>query len=523
VCHNKKLIFYLYVIYQTYNTNTIYHHIRMSKVAKKDKKKDISESDSYSYSDSESYQSSEKVPKKVAKKTVSKKVAIKEKETEYNGDFESIDKFLQKQKYEELKKTIPKYKNITSMDVNKIIQSNPTKKTGNGYYDTYNTQLVEEILEEIIKTGYEMNEDNYLCFIKELMNYGNCHFKKISSPIVLKNFYISDESILKFAGLIKKRLIVFPIDYRSLDKTDIIKYEKNIENFLIVMCAIDNFQFIYTIEEINFPITEKFLPYAKSTSIKKYIREHIVKNLSKPIKINKNENDDEFLNCYSIDEVDEFIDNTNYEITSNTIILACQYNKNIELLKHLLSYKINFDENSVNEIIKSYRNNENIETLLLLISQYGYIFQKSNYREMLASEYFYNLFRGNIILNFTFDDDILNCAYDAYKPFETNENFMKFLENIESLGYKDKKNAENIIALYCGIGDEQKIKKLCKDYNVKLTPLCLKFLYKNKSNVTKKSIELFKKDNVKPDYDVLKQYIDTFSQRREQVYLYELF
>ena len=35
-------------------------------------------------------------------------------------------------------------------------------------------------------------------------------------------------------------------------------------------------------------------------------------------------------------------------------------------------------------------------------------------------------------------------------------------------------------------------------------------------------IELFKKDKVKPDFNVLKQYIDTFSQRREQVYLYEL-
>ena len=162
----------------------------------------------------------------------------------------------------------------------------------------------------------------------------------------------------------------------------------------------------------------------------------------------------------------------------------------------LLSYKINFDEDSVNEIIKSYRDNSNIEKMLLFMCQYGYQFKKSNYIEMFGSKWYYSIFHGNIISNFVFDDELLDYAYNSYLLYP--DIFTTFLSNIEHLGNKNKINAEGIIALYCSIGDENKIKKLTKEYNFKLTPKCLKFLYKQKSNVCKKRL-------VKNDFRLLCQ------------------
>jgi hypothetical protein len=55
-----------------------------------------------------------------------------------------------------------------------------------------------------------------------------------------------------------------------------------------------------------------------------------------------------------------------------------------------------------------------------------------------------------------------------------------------------------------------------------MTTKKLLFLYKNKSAIKKKVMDLFVKDKVKPDFDVLLQYIDTFSRRKEQQFLLDL-
>lgn len=205
--------------------------------------------------------------------------------------------------------------------------------------------------------------------------------------------------------------------------------------------------------------------------------------------INTSEKDIELLKCKSIDEIEEYIENNDYDINAQTIILACQHNIDAYIINHLLSYKINFDEKSVNEIIKSYRDNENIEKLLLFVNQYGYQFQKSNYLEMLSSQYYSVLFRGNIIKNLILDNELMERAYDTYKKYPIN--FETFLENIEFLGNQNQITADNIIVLYCGVGNAEKVKKLLKDYNTKLNTKCMQYLFK-KTQVSKKLVELFK-------------------------------
>lgn len=71
-------------------------------------------------------------------------------------------------------------------------------------------------------------------------------------------------------------------------------------------------------------------------------------------------------------------------------------------------------------------------------------------------------------------------------------------------------------------GNDKEILKFVKDFKCKMTTKKLLFLYKNKSAIKKKVMDLFVKDKVKPDFDVLLQYIDTFSRRKEQQFLFNL-
>ena len=88
------------------------------------------------------------------------------------------------------------------------------------------------------------------------------------------------------------------------------------------------------------------------------------------------------------------------------------------------------------------------------------------------------------------------------------------MSNIEHLGQNSKKNAEQILLLYCGLicildtrDATKKIVLLRKKYNVKLTNLCLTYLLKNKANITKNIVKIFVEDKVVPTEEQIAQYI----------------
>jgi hypothetical protein len=515
------------------------------------KAKKYSDNESDSDSDSDNYKKKIVVKKGVLKKSAPKKlvkiedkVDKKDDTNKIKEDLESIDSLLEKKDYATLEKNIPKYKIITSKDVNNIISSKPRKKQDNSTY--YDVELIEKLLDKIIQRGYVMTKENYLEMIKQ--NSGRLYRLDYKSKVLLKNFSIKDDEIDEFCDFFTKNKIKFLcFEFDKINKDD----KKTLENIVYLLCYFDRLYDAFLmsfIDDNKIQITEKHLKYAKSEVIKRYLLKKILISVSEAKKIKTNDKDNDLLKCQTIEEIEDFVNENNYEITPKNIILACQNNINENILNHLLSYKIKFDEASVNEIIKSYRDNLNIEKLLLSMYQYGYEFKKSNYLEMLNSKYFYTLFNGDLAGNFILDDDSLyniyrvyhRCIDNYYNEADQGEimdiydtgidkfipkimiNFRKFLSDIENLGHKNKITAEGIIALYCFIGDEEKINKLTKDYDIKLTVKCLKYYYKNYLNKNKKKIlDLFKKDKVKPDFDILKQYIETFGTTNGK-YLLEL-
>jgi hypothetical protein len=206
--------------------------------------------------------------------------------------------------------------------------------------------------------------------------------------------------------------------------------------------------------------------------------------------------------------IDNIIEKNNYIVTTITIELACKKLLNIDIISHLLSYKIIMDCDSVNRIIYYYIDNEDIGNLLELILQYGYTFKESNYHNLLSirKTHYEHLFTEKIVAGLCLDDKIMD--YFTNEKCHCHQDYYTFIENFEKICHaKNGENIEKIVALYCSKGNTEKIKDLCKKYKFKLTPYCLKYLYTDKANISIKNINLFKKHCVKPDYEVLKQYI----------------
>ncbi len=78
--------------------------------------------------------------------------------------------------------------------------------------------------------------------------------------------------------------------------------------------------------------------------------------------------------------------------------------------------------------------------------------------------------------------------------------------------------------MYCFFADVDKVKKLCKELNFKLTPLCLKYYLRKTHSAKNLSslIQLFVKDGVKPNYDILVQYINIDASEAEKRYMCEM-
>jgi hypothetical protein len=313
--------------------------------------------------------------------------------------------------------------------------------------------------------------------------------------------------------------------------------------FHILLMYDDLYQIKKIFKSMNITIKEDFMKYAKSKATKDFLKDNLIKNLSEAKIIVFSDLDKKMLEQKNQDSIDDFIAINNYKITENSIILSCQKNIKFKLIQHLMASKINFTENGVNEIIKSYRKDKNISNLLLQINGY-YKFTQNNYYEMVLSPYYHEIFTGELLHGVIFDDKITDLFLDAVKingdkNEDNNEDynyygahhnydekmqkkFIVFLNNIKDLAAKSEENTNNILALYCFHGDDKEITNFVKEFKCKMTTKSLKFLYKNKGNIKKKVMELFIKDNIKPDFDVLLQYIDTYSRRKEQQFIFDL-
>jgi hypothetical protein len=430
-------------------------------------------------------------------------------------NFETIDQLLANKNFTKLIENIPKYKTITCEQVNKIIRLRPT--IDEGYYRTDNIPLLENMLMALINRGYKIQQENYMILFVELSTNYNYNKIKLCRKEIFKDFIIDDDYVNKYISIIGNRHVYdFPFGYSSLNKDN----DKTLENVACILCATSNqIQFQVFLNTFELPMIEKYLNYAKNESAKRNIRKRMTNTVLNAKIINKKKNDRQLLQCKTVEEIEKYIIDNNYNVSQSTIILACQNNVDKDVLQHLLTYKITFSEDNVNEIIRSYRNNINMENVLLTLTLYGYQIKKSNLIEMLSCKYYYNMFHGNLVTNFILDDEMLDYTYKAFKRYP--ENFLKFLESIQILGKKNKLNADGIVALYCSMGDEKEIKRLSKEYGIKLSARCLKYLYKQ-TNVKKGIIALFKADKVKPDNDVWMQYIETFALRKEKSFLDEL-
>ena len=107
--------------------------------------------------------------------------------------------------------------------------------------------------------------------------------------------------------------------------------------------------------------------------------------------------------CTSVDEIQNYVYKYNYEITINDIVYACKSNMKTDLILHLMSYKIFFDENSVNKIINYCKQRDNVYQILVTIQAYGYKFQQSNYLKMLDCMSFVSLFDKELIKDLIID------------------------------------------------------------------------------------------------------------------------
>ena len=376
-------------------------------------------------------------------------------------------------------------------------------------------------IEKIIDLGINLSNNDYHMIITSY----NLNYKKINLSKILKKYIFKDFKTL--TNYVKKHgYILYNLDFINLDPYGKDKIDENLSYLITILGDAKKLQNLMAEKKVI--ITENHLNYARTSTMKKFIFNNISKLINNAIEVNISDLDSELLKCSSVEEIDDFITKNNYNLSPETVILACQQNLNFELITHLILSKIDFNVNHVNELIKSYKDNENISKLLMLIYSYGCKFTQSNFIEMLSSKYYAKIFGENLGNNLIIDEqfveyvyncfvshDLLNATYDYSTGGEkTNkESIELFLKNIEVFGESNKISAQGVLALYCSVifkfGNNivKIIKKLKQKYDVKLNNLCLKYLYINRNNVTKDIINLFKKDNVVPDLEASKQYI----------------
>jgi hypothetical protein len=507
----------------------------IKKLKKDIKSKDDSETETDTETKTESDTKNKKKLKKdiKSKKETKKKQKMKQKMKQKNEKFDN----LLKNKFEYINSHIEKYENITSKNISDLIKKfydlpytsyeswNETQEAYDKRIKNENNEIKFAIssMEKIIDMKYNLSEDDN----KKILSKFPYEDKYDDLSKILLHLKFKDFDSLSFYAKHRKYNDGF-LKYINLEPYGKDKINENLSYLYTITENIGELEEM--IKDKKVIITENHLKYAKTSRIKKFISKNISKEINIAKKIEVTNIDYELLKCSSIEEIDDFINENNYKLSPQVIVLACQQNLNFDLITHLVSCKINFDEDKINQLIQSYRDNENISKLLILIHSYGYKFTKSSYIEMLSSKHYASIFGENLGNNLVIDEQFVEYAYNSFvlhdllgSEREWNNEYGKtnvksiesFLKNIEIYGEKNKQSAEGILALHCSVifkfGNDiiKKIKNLKQKYNVKLNNLCLKYLFKNKSNTLKNIIDIFKKDKVVPDLESSNQYILT--------------
>jgi hypothetical protein len=383
------------------------------------------------------------------------------------------------------------------------------------------------ILEKLYDAGYRFSTNNYMIILTKIITGYNKPKRLLKK--VLANFRLdSFDELFKF---------ILKVD----DCTELFKYidlkfygEDKIDENLSYLYCLDYAEELETfVNEKNIQLTKKHLGYAKYAKDK-----DVIKFIEKYLETKKNNDGkssdcktlrqiNNLFDCYTIEQMDDFIFKNKYEITPQTLILACKKNMDFDLITHLVMQKLIFDENQIDEIIESYCSNHKITKLLILLRNHGTVFSKKNFLKMLTSRYYYSIFSEKLGDNLVIDEDFINAAYDnIVKKNDSDTNIKFFLENIECIGNKNEKSAECVLALYCSLLNRigggvniKRIKKLKKSFDIKLTNFCLIHLYKDKYNIDKEILTLFQTDGVIYDENIKDQVIKAYMTNKE----YELY
>jgi hypothetical protein len=319
-------------------------------------------------------------------------------------------------------------------NVNKIINSDPLNK--DNYYDI---SLIERILSIMIDKGYVMQKENYKQMLKKISIVKNHHngkfYNKFSSKKVLSNFEITEETIEEWINFIKDiEIKVFNFNFTSLN----IKNKNNAKYLFYFFCSFEKFEniFIRDILKImdynNISISIECLKYIKNWETKHYVFTYLTKP-KKPNDIKISKSDDTLINCKTISELDKFVEMLELKVSPNTIIGACRKDINIDHILYMISHKLSFEEEEVNDIIRSYINNTNLEKILLAINSSSYVFTESNFEEMFRSPIFHLLFNRHILLksNLDVNEQFLENALIA--KTQNPQLFKTFLNNFNEL------------------------------------------------------------------------------------------
>jgi hypothetical protein len=520
---------------------------KIQKIIKKDLKTETeteSETDTETGTDGEIPIKKEEVsvkPKKVLHKSVTKK-------NTNNNDLPKLEKLLAEYKYDEIKENIHKYE-LTSKDIKNIISCDNHKFIKYEYpnYIEYKnkkaraTKFIDEILLKIKENGYIFSELDYSFILKKML-----YDKELNSTLqkkILENFVFN--TIDELIAFFKNKKIAFENNHQNVINLEPYGKDKITENISYLYCSCGAYySAISYLKNSKIKLTKKHLEYASNNF--KYVThnetvKYILKNMDnvesscETVNIEKSGIDNEIIKCTSIDNLDEVIHSNNYNITLKTIILGIRNNINIDLVIHMLTYKLEFDEENINQLIVIAKNYAGIERIIIAIKSYGYKFTKQNYIQMLSSPYYYLIFSENIGENFVIDEDIVSTIYNGIICVtkkhcgNARANLKNFLFNLEKY-VNDNNFAENMLCLYCAsiyiLGSETcviRIKEIRKKYNVKLTKLALTYLYKNKYNLTRSVIKIFKEDGIKPDLEQMKQYISIIAGNSHVSMMMDLF
>lgn len=459
--------------------------LHISKKNKNSCSKSCSKSCSESCSDSELYS---KTKNKLDASKNNKEQNKKENTKNNDQNLYPIEKYLQEKKYEELNKNIYKY-NLTERDLALLIREKNDIINWTSIWKKFTFNNIDDLLSFCQK--YKLYEDWNISIV-------NC------------------------------------IDLGDLgNKKDVLQYlyAMNIYKIKCSKSELLESKFYKFMTDNKIPITEKHIKYITNKYNKQFFQQYVT---SLPNNTDEKkegicvDGDGELLlKCKTTDDIDNFICEKKYNVNSDTIFMACRNNFDFKLIKHLLSFKIKYNENIINKIINCYKNNEEIVNLLVALSS-QFCFTQKNYIAMVTSQYFTNIFSENIIKNLTIDKNFVEKFLESIIVYNTNSSILvPLLKNIETLS-NNKESIDGILALYCGtiyiLGGKgiTRIKNLKINFNAKLSKECLKFCCKNLRNMKYDLMTIFKEDGVQPDADCMKNFIKITNHTKEGNYLLDL-